>query len=69
MYPFKTGSQNDRLLKYLTSGKTITRYEAMLMFRVQNITARMSDLYRAGFQVKTFIKTDPNGQSYAQYSI
>jgi helix-turn-helix protein len=66
---FKPGSQNDLLLKHLLSGKTITRYEAMLMFRVQNITARMSDLYKAGYDVKTTIRTDPNGQTYAKYSL
>lgn len=69
MYPFKKGSQNDRLLTHMLGGRRITRYEAMLMFRVQNITARISDLVKAGFQVKTTIKTDPNNQTYAEYSL
>ena len=66
---FKPGSQNDRLVRHLATGKTITRYEAMLMFRIQNITARMTDLFHAGYDIKTRIKVDPNGQRYAEYSL
>jgi hypothetical protein len=66
---FRPGSQNDKLVKHLSAGNTITRYEAILMFRIQNITARMSDLFRAGYNVVTTVKTDPNGQTYAEYSL
>lgn len=40
----KRDSQNARILLHLAKGKALTRYEAILMFRVQNITARMSEL-------------------------
>ncbi len=74
----KRDSQNAAILLHLTKGKSLTRYEAILMFRVQNITARLSDLRKL---VKTLVpsdgecglhtiqKTDPNGQTYAEYRI
>lgn len=69
-YPWKRGGQNDRLFRYLCSGKTLTRYEAMLMFRVQNLTARISDIREeVGNQLRVKTKIDPNGQRYAEYRL
>lgn len=65
----KNGSQNDKILRHLLSGKRLTRYEAILMFRVQNITARISELRQMGFNVKSFEKVDPNNQMYSEYFI
>lgn len=66
---FKPGSQNDKLLTHLISGNSITRYEALLMFRVQNMTARISDLRAHGYDVQGTTKVDPNGQRYERYSL
>lgn len=65
----KNDSQNDKILKHLLSGRRLTRYEAILMFRVQNLTARISELRQMGFNVKTIEKVDPNKQTYAEYFI
>ncbi len=69
-YPWKHGSQNDRLFKHLVSGKRLTRLEAMVMFHVQNPTARISDIRaEVGDALKVTTKIDPNGQSYAEYKL
>ena len=69
-YPWKRGGQTDRLFRHLCTGKTLTRYEAMLMFRVQNATARLSEIRKeVGKSLKVKVKTDPNGQRYAEYRL
>lgn len=68
--PFKVGTQNDRLIRHLMLGKTLTRYEAMMMFRVQNPTARISEIRTVlGDRLRVTEKFDPNGQRYAEYSV
>jgi hypothetical protein len=70
-YPyFKPGSQNDRLLRHMMNGKSVTRYEMQWMFRVQNPTARISDIRkRVGDRLLVTEKVDPNGQTYAEYRL
>ena len=69
-YPWKRGGQTDRLFMHLCTGKTLTRYEAMLMFRVQNLTARISEIRsEVGDALKVKTKLDPNGQRYAEYRL
>lgn len=69
-YPWKYGSQNDRLFKHLVSGKRLTRLEAMVMFHVQNVTARISDIRaEVGDALKSTEKVDPNGQTYYEYRL
>lgn len=80
----KPHSQNATLLLHLAKGRPITRYKAILMFRVQNFTGRMSELRRfvntlsifgykhsspGGGYIEMKIKTDPNGQTFAEYRI
>ena len=63
-YPWKRGGQTDRLFLHLCSGRTLTRYEAMLMFRTQNLTARISEIREeVGSSLKVKIKVDPNDQA------
>jgi hypothetical protein len=80
----KRDSQNAKLLLHLAKGKPLTRHKALLIFGVQNFQARMSDLKAlvetfdgTGFShtigndgniVKT-TKVDPNGASFASYTI
>lgn len=72
-YPFKTGSQNDRLYQHLLQGKRLTRYEATLIFHVQNVTARISDIRKRATAVGNRLivedRIDPNGQHYAEYRL
>ena len=40
----RRGSQNTAILLHLAKGRSLTRYGAILTFRVQNLTARISEL-------------------------
>lgn len=62
-------SQNKTLLRHLESGKTITRLEALFVYGIQSITARVSDLRAQGHDVRATIKTDPKGHEYAEYHL
>lgn len=69
-YPWKRGGQTDRLFLHLATGKTLTRYEAMFIFHVQNPTARLSEIREeVGSSLKVKMKLDPNGQRYAEYKL
>jgi len=48
-------------------GKRITRLIAMYEYKIQNITARINDLRRAGWNIKTNKRRDANGALYAEY--
>lgn len=66
----KKPTQTQRLLNHLALGRTLTRYEAIMMFRVQNPTARISEIRElVGDMLVTDMKVDPNGQKYAEYRL
>jgi hypothetical protein len=46
-------SQNDRLVRYLSSGRTISAREARSRFGIRNLRARVNDLRNEGFCVYT----------------
>lgn len=51
MYMSKT--QNQKLLERLSSGKNLTVREASSRYRIQNVSARISELREAGFTIFT----------------
>lgn len=70
----KNTSQVDQVLKHLQSvdpqtGDTrgISSLEAIGLFRIYRLAARVGDLRDAGHQITTFIKTDTTGKKYARY--
>jgi hypothetical protein len=63
-------TQNQKLLQHFVEGKEITRLEAMFVFGIQNITARINDLRtKYGIEINTDIRNDSNGAEYAAYSL
>lgn len=50
-YPFKHGSQCDRILQYLLSGKSLNNWEIREKFMCLSHTARISELRKHGFHV------------------
>lgn len=46
-------SQNERLIQYLSTGRTITSTQARSRFGVRNLRARVNDLRNDGFCVYT----------------
>jgi hypothetical protein len=73
----KPDSQNAKLLLHLAQGKTISRLKAYHIYHIANLTARISELRdlcdsftEANFEmIVGKIKTDPNGQTYEEYSM
>lgn len=46
-------TQNQKLLERLSSGKNLTVREASSRYRIQNVSARISELREAGFTIFT----------------
>lgn len=65
----KPGSQNDMLLKHLTTGKTITRIQADHLYRIASLTRRVCDLKAAGHNITATTKIDPTGRQYVEYAL
>lgn len=55
-------TQNDRLVRWLTSGRTITARQARSRFGIANLRARVNDLRNEGYCVYTNRTT--TGTSY-----
>lgn len=62
-------NQNLRLLSFLAAGHSITRLEAHITLRIQNVTARLVELRDRGWDIKTTVKVDANGARYADYRL
>ena len=65
---FKLGSQNNQLVRFLFHEKrSITRLSALTGLGIANITARISDLRAAGYQVASETRVDLAGRTYESY--
>ena len=65
---FKTGSQNDKILKHLQSGKSLTCLEAIQLKYSHNLRSRIADLKRSGYDVKSE-QVNIDGGFIAKYSL
>lgn len=68
-----TRSQNEKILRYLESGRSITPIEALNMFDCMRLSARIKDLRADGHLIKTVRCKKKNKEghtvSYAEYSL
>lgn len=65
---FKLGSQNNQLVRFMFhERRAITRQTAMISLGIANLTARISDLRRAGYEIAVDTKVDMRGHEYASY--
>jgi hypothetical protein len=62
-------AQTQLILDPLTRGLTITRIEAMALYRVGSLSRRICDLKDRGHKIVSTMKTDPTGRAYAEYSL
>lgn len=53
-------NQNQKVISYLKSGKTLNQKQALGLFNVKNLRARVQDLRKQGFAIYTNVK---NGTS------
>lgn len=50
-YPFRKGSQNDRIVRYLLTGKPLLNWQMRELFGCLSHTARISEIREKGFDV------------------
>lgn len=63
----KTGIEN--IQAYLESGRSITPLEALSNFGIFRLASAIEVLRKRGLSITTEKKTDPNGKTYARYSL
>nr|WP_047575728.1 helix-turn-helix domain-containing protein [Methylobacterium sp. ZNC0032] len=66
---FKKGGRCDQLLNFLTTGRTITQGEAIVLGFGTRLAATVHDLRGAGHNVVTSMKEDCHGNPYAEYRL
>ncbi|WP_422049710.1 helix-turn-helix domain-containing protein [Shimia sp.] len=60
-------SQLDQIKSHLKSGRTISPLEALGLYGVFRLAARIKELRDKGWPITTDNRTDPNGKKYAVY--
>ena len=61
-------NQKDRIIRHLNAGHTLTILEAIGVFRIFNLKARINELRDSGYPVDTEMRKDATGKKYAVYS-
>jgi hypothetical protein len=59
-------SQKEVLLKHLKR-KTISQYEALLVYGIARLASRVDELRKEGWNIETIMKRDNMGKRYARY--
>lgn len=62
-------SKMDHLKDHLRSGKSITQLEALGLYGMFRLAARIKELRDKGWSITTDMREDPNGSSYACYTL
>ena len=66
----KTGkkpSQTQLILGHLVTRGSISALEAMSLYRIFRLAARVEELRNQGYEIDTEMKTDLTGKRYARY--
>jgi hypothetical protein len=61
--------QARRVLRHLEKNQSITPLEALGVYGIFRLAARVLEIRKQGFDVKTHYKTDDNGKQYAAYQL
>ncbi len=64
----QTTSQNHQIAAYLMRGGSITPIDALKMFGCFRLSARIADLRRSGYRIKTKLVTE-KGKTFASYRL
>ena len=62
-------TQNETILNHMMTGRSISPLEALGLYGVFRLAARVFDLKAMGVDIQTLTKVDINGKLYAEYSI
>lgn len=61
-------TQNERIMKVLSAGRTLTVSEAASRYKIKNLRARVAELRADGNRISTTMKRRRNGTTVAVYS-
>lgn len=62
-------SQLDHLKAHLKSGRSISPLEALGLYGMFRLAARIKELRNKGWDIDTAVRRDPNGKQYATYML
>ena len=62
-------TQNEALLNHLMTGRSISPLEALGLYGVFRLAARMFELKAMGVDIQKNTKVDINGKQYAEYFV
>ncbi len=62
-------TQNQQILSHLQTGKDITPLQALGLYGVYRLAARINDLRKQDVPIETVIRTDGQGRTYASYKM
>jgi len=65
---YKGMTQVQLIKNHLDSGKGISHYEAMNLYRIASLSRRINDLEEQGYEVKRDRKKDLTGRTYVRYT-
>ena len=68
MKPYKQLSQKMLILNHLKNKGSISAMEALSLYRINRLAARIEELRRADYRILTRMKSDITGKRYARYS-
>jgi len=66
---YVSGTQRYNILNHLQEKKYITALEALSLYRIFRLAARICDMRDDGYTIDTIFKTDITGKRYAQYKL
>ncbi len=61
-------TQLQMITNHLETGKGLTGYEAMNLYRIASLSRRINDLEERGMKIKRETKKDLTGRRYTRYS-
>lgn len=62
-------TQLDHLKAHLKAGRSITPLEALGLYGIFRLAARIKELRDKGWSIDNTIKYDPNGKVYSNYAL
>ncbi len=65
----KLSPQNQRLVKYLQTGRSLSSLIALTTMGIGSVSKRVSELNRKGYDIVSTWKTDATGREYVSYSL
>lgn len=62
-------TQNEMLLRHFKRRKSISQFEALLVYGIVRLASRIDELRQQGYAIETIMKKDEKGKRYARYRL